>query len=226
MSLAWPIGRTESKKLDVEFIVNRLKTLRAQKILDLGAGSCHLTKRVADVVGATEVHAIDVQDHHPDRIKEGIHFQLGDLNETIPYQDNYFDLVLSSHNIEHLIDTDKNLEEIYRVLKPGKYCLIETVNLAALHYRLLLLFGFLPNCLVPSKYRISPFKGEHPSRYAHKSVFTYKALIEVVKKHGFILESAQSHTIYPLPTFLGNIICKIWPNIGMFASLLLRKPKL
>lgn len=224
MSIIWPIGNKQANELDRPFVLQRLKQIHADRMLDLGAGNGYMTNQMAKVVGATEIYAIDIQSRKSNE-ETDIKFVLGDLNKDLPYQNNYFDLVTSRHNIEHLVDTDKNLKEIYRVLKPGGYLFIETVNLAALHYRLMLLFGFLPNCTAPSRHKISPFKGSH-GLYPHKSVFTYKALIEVTKKHGFELVSGKSHTIYPFPTFLGNIICSIWPNIGMFTSLLLCRPKL
>lgn len=225
MSLFWPIGNKQANELDRPFVLQRLKQIQANKMLDLGAGNGYMTNRMAKAVGAIEIHAIDIQSRRPDQEGTNIKFILGDLNNDLPYPNNYFDLVTSRHIIEHLVDTDKNLEEVYRVLKPSGYLFIETVNLAALHYRLMLLFGFFPNCLAPSQYKISPFKGSH-GLYPHKSVFTYKALVEVAQKHGFELVSGKSHTIYPFPTFLSSIICKIWPNIGMFTSLFLRKPKL
>ncbi|RLC37729.1 hypothetical protein DRH29_01415 [candidate division Kazan bacterium] len=223
MSLAWPIGNQEANKLDRQFILKRLSQIKATTMLDTGSARCELALVMAKQVGATEIHAIDIQTYDNECTKLDVHFTVGDLNKPFPHQSDYFDLVTSIHNIEHLTNTDGYLDEIYRVLKPGGLLMLETVNLAALHYRLMLFFGFLPNCLAPSKFKISPFTGEHPL-HPHKSVFTYKALIEVARRHGFELISGKSHTIYPLPTFLGNAICKIWPNIGLFTSLLLRKP--
>ena len=39
--------------------------------------------------------------------------------ENLPYPDNYFDIVYSNGVIHHTPDTEKALEEIWRVLKPG-----------------------------------------------------------------------------------------------------------
>ena len=36
-----------------------------------------------------------------------------------PYENNFFDLVYSKSFIEHFYYTDKILEEIYRIIKPG-----------------------------------------------------------------------------------------------------------
>ncbi|OGB73514.1 hypothetical protein A3K24_01515 [candidate division Kazan bacterium RIFCSPHIGHO2_01_FULL_44_14] len=223
MSVVWPIGNRESDKLERQVILKRLKKIRAQKMLDAGSGQCVFTKQMASIIGANEVHAIDIQAYSNECAEANIHFVTGDLNKSFPYPNGYFDIITSIHTIEHLTDTDSYLDEIFRTLKPGGLLLLDTVNLAALHYRVMLLFGYYPMCMAPSRYKISPAKGEHPP-YPHKSVFTYRALIEVARKHGFGLVEGLSHTIYPLPTFLGNIICKIWPNIGLYTSLLFQKP--
>lgn len=222
MSLFWPTGNKDTTQLDRRLILKSLHQLKAEKMLDTGAGPCNLTQQMARAVGSTEVYAIDMQPPSKGCRENSINFIQGDLNERLPYKDSSFDLITSIHTIEHLTDTDQYLAEIYRVLKPGGYLFIATVNLAALHYRLMLLFGFLPNCLAPSRHKISPFKGEH-GKNPHKSVFTHKALMEITSKHGFQLINGISHTIYTLPTPLANLICKFWPNVGLYSHLLLQK---
>jgi len=216
----WPIGNFNTTQLDRQLLLKRLSSFPANKFLDTGAGNGQLTVFIAEAVQAQEIHAVDIQNICS---KPEIKFNVSDLNQPLPYPDNYFDLVTSIHTIEHLYDTDLYLEEIYRILKPGGYLFIDTVNLAALHYRLMLLLGYQPNCLAPSRWQINPFKGDHGD-HPHKSVFTFKALIQVVKKHGFLISHANSHTIYPLPFLLGYWLCSIWPNIGLFSHLVLHKP--
>jgi len=224
MSLFWPLGTRQANQLDRNYILQKLKSIKADKMLDTGVARCDFTMQMAKAVGATDVHGIDIQAYDNDCANKNVKLVLQDLNKPLPYEENAFDLVTSIQNIEHLVDTDSYLDEIFRVLKPGGYLMMNTVNLAALHYRLLLFFGFMPNCMAPSRIKIRPWKGDHGA-FPHKSVFTYKALIDVAKAHNFELVSGKTHTIYPLPTFLSNIICYFWPNIGLFTSLLLRKPR-
>jgi len=42
-----------------------------------------------------------------------------DLNKKLPFKDNTFEVVYSSHVLEHVDDVLNLLEEIYRILKPG-----------------------------------------------------------------------------------------------------------
>lgn len=48
----------------------------------------------------------------------------------MPYEDNFFHLIISSQTIEHLIEFDvkRTLSEIYRILTPGGIVYIETPN--------------------------------------------------------------------------------------------------
>ena len=55
-----------------------------------------------------------------------INFVLGDA-ENLPFSDNEFDLVVSSHVLEHLPDFDKGLREVMRVSKKKAVVAIPTV---------------------------------------------------------------------------------------------------
>ena len=47
--------------------------------------------------------------------------------ESIPYSDNYFDYIICSHVLGHVLDEQKAIEELCRVLKPDGKALIMTV---------------------------------------------------------------------------------------------------
>lgn len=44
----------------------------------------------------------------------------------LPYVDDYFDLLIANHVLEHVIDDQRAVEEIVRVLKPGGYAILQT----------------------------------------------------------------------------------------------------
>src|SRR3989344_5014226 len=50
---------------------------------------------------------------------EKISFQEGDLNNEIVLPDNSVDMITSLAVLEHLSNARKNLQEVYRILKPG-----------------------------------------------------------------------------------------------------------
>lgn len=43
----------------------------------------------------------------------------------LPFEDHSFDVVLCNHVLEHIEDDKKAMEEIYRVLKPGAYAILQ-----------------------------------------------------------------------------------------------------
>lgn len=61
-----------------------------------------------------------------------------------PVEDNFFDAVIAGDLIEHLMDTDVFLEELWRVVRPGGYLLLTTPNLAWWWNRIRLLLGKVP----------------------------------------------------------------------------------
>jgi SAM-dependent methyltransferase len=45
--------------------------------------------------------------------------------EDIKFEDNYFDVVLGNHVLEHVRDDNKAMREIYRVLKKSGYAILQ-----------------------------------------------------------------------------------------------------
>lgn len=43
----------------------------------------------------------------------------------IHYDDNYFDVILCNHVLEHIPDDDRAMKELYRVLKPGGWAILQ-----------------------------------------------------------------------------------------------------
>ena len=43
----------------------------------------------------------------------------------IQFQDNEFDIIYCSHVLEHIIDDNKAMQELYRVLKPGGWAMLQ-----------------------------------------------------------------------------------------------------
>jgi ubiquinone/menaquinone biosynthesis C-methylase UbiE len=56
-----------------------------------------------------------------------IEFQVADV-EILPFPDNYFDGILSFSTLRYVPNIDLALKEIYRVLKPGGYIIIDFPN--------------------------------------------------------------------------------------------------
>jgi len=113
---------------------------RPDRVLELGCGIGYQSAMLAQVAGtviATDLPDEDLQSHAPGMLQaQLLHRQLDVKNvelvgcsaENLPFDDNSFDMVYSSHVLEHIPDQIKALNEIYRVLKPGgiHFCVVPT----------------------------------------------------------------------------------------------------
>jgi SAM-dependent methyltransferase len=110
------------------FLPNSLKTQQFA-LLDVGAGSHSATKTKA-VYPLCEYHGIDISKNYENDeadFKAMSGFYEMDLTaldfSTIP--DNYFDVIIMSHIIEHLHNGDKVIEGLLKKLKVGGNIYIE-----------------------------------------------------------------------------------------------------
>lgn len=103
------------------------------QVLDAGCGegvlSVMMTLRGAAVTGIdlSEPNIEAAKNYAKDSgIPSSVHFQVGDA-ENLPFPDSSFDLVVSSHVLEHLPDFDKGLSEVMRVTKKRAIIAIPTI---------------------------------------------------------------------------------------------------
>ena len=215
----------QANVLDKQLISDFLKGKTFKRYLDTGCDQGEFTAKLGKQIKAKEIHGVEILEQTAKQAEEkDIIISRKDLNQKLNYKKNYFDLITSIQNIEHLYFTDDYLEEMFRILRPGGTFIITTTNLAAIHYRAMLFFGMQPMCLHPSEYKVFPLKGKNP-RYGHKSVFTHHALKEVVEHHGFQVIKDYTHSIYFLNPKISDFVCRLLPNFGTFSCFILKKPK-
>jgi 2-polyprenyl-3-methyl-5-hydroxy-6-metoxy-1,4-benzoquinol methylase len=88
--------------------------------------------------------------------------------------------------IEHLFDPDHFLDEVYRVLKPKGIFALSTPNLASIHNRIALLFGYQPYPMrVSLNYALGHFIHPRWGAHEHVRVMTLRGLRELLKIHKF-----------------------------------------
>jgi len=192
-----------------------VKYFKKGKVLDLGSGDGILIKKISEKtrIKPKNITGVELNKKYVKKIKKaGFNIKSFDINEKFPFKDKEFDYIISNQIIEHLYFTDEFMEEIHRVLKPGGILILSSTNLAALHSRIILLLGFMPNALHPSINPVGTLikkKGNNPL-YGHKSVFTGKALKEFTTLHKFKILLYETQSIMLVPSFFSKIICKFF----------------
>lgn len=104
------------------------KDLQKMKILEVGSGSGNLLELLVkrynldpeNLVGV-DLSLIGLKKH-----KYGIKVKANAKH--LPFVDEFFDLVICTDTLEHVIDYEASLEEMYRVASPSGYILIRTQN--------------------------------------------------------------------------------------------------
>lgn len=111
------------------------------RVLNVGAGRGGIS-RLLHQAGYT-VSSVDL---HPEHfVAEGLNCGFADLNQSLPFADGSFDIVLAVEVVEHLENPWHFMREAVRVLAGGGILIMTTPNLASLHSR----FGYLFNGLFP-----------------------------------------------------------------------------
>lgn len=141
---------------------NYAKDYSQAKILDIGCWNGDFTVQIRDVLGVSQnnVYGIEAdKDEHSDSYggieaganevevarSRGIQVTESDLNKPLPFADGTFDVITANQVLEHVWKVDDLLLEIRRVLKDDGVFVVGVPNLAALHERLSLLFGYNPS---------------------------------------------------------------------------------
>ena len=165
--------------------------LSGKKILDAGCGFGELLVALEKCYSASHLYGVDLIDV---RIKEvsdksgKIVIKKGDIQEKIPFEDNYFDLAFCTETLEHLKNPDHCLQEIIRVLKRTGFIVITVPNGT----------GFWPfrylDSLIATKWlrsRLLPY--EHPSNTDQPvdTCYEYKEIIELICRNGLLIEKIE-----------------------------------
>ncbi len=207
-------------------------------VLDLGTGDAETFLWWAEHIQSRDLHALDaVPNDHSDRIKTII----TSLEQKFPFDDNSFDCVTSSQNIEHIVDTPLYLAEIQRILKPGGYAVILTENLASWANIAALVCGWLPfsstlmfgysfgNRLIwhdslPKTDMSRFYKEKIWGCLGHQRLFTPFALKQISERHGFRCEAVFGAGYAPLFGVLSRWLSRLNPAHCHFIGVKLRKP--
>ena len=144
------VGRTPKEFEELEDrhkkVLEMLSKYELERILDVGCGDGNFTMLMARACKAKEVYGVEISKEGVEMArKNGVNcYQLDVDEENLPFGDDFFDAVTALELIEHLYDPDHFLDEVHRVLKPNGLFILSTPNLASIHNRIALLFGYQP----------------------------------------------------------------------------------
>ncbi len=132
-SFFWKLGYGNFSKVyfDNTFrpIMKYIHTIKNGKILDAG---CAYGLMLEKFSSSFDKFGIDVSQYAIDiarnRLPEA-NFKTGNIEEGLPYEENFFDMVLANDLLEHLEYPLTALKNIYRILKKGGILYITTPNL-------------------------------------------------------------------------------------------------
>jgi ubiquinone/menaquinone biosynthesis C-methylase UbiE len=171
--------------------------------MEIGCGTGGSLKKISKIT-KNKVFGVDIS---PASIKDiadmNIEAKLFDMDkESLPYESNTFDVVFSSHTIEHIIDTHKFMEESRRVLKDGGRLIICCPNINTPISWFMQIFLDL-----------TPKAGCRPYS-SHYRDFSLKILSKAFKMHGFEIVTRKSIGIFPFNNFITNGILYMFPRFG------------
>jgi len=104
--------------------LQRIAVQKGERVLDIGFGPGFLAAAIADQTGPNgKVVGIDTSQQMIDRANgrnqcEWLSYRCADAT-SLPFEDNYFDVVVSTQVAEYVPDIEAFSSEILRVLKPG-----------------------------------------------------------------------------------------------------------
>jgi len=205
--------KSEFQKRRVDCTIELIKSVLPQKpvgykILDLGCGEGHITKKILDAFPEIEIYGIDYSlgaiEFAVSRFP-CIEFCVADAYQP-PYANDYFDAVVCNNIWEHVPDPVSLLSSIRRILKTKGYLIIST----------------------PSRYRIinliRVLLGGKTSLMAknHVTEYTVGQVIEQLRFGDFVVEKIYSRPIKEIPRsikgFFGYKIVK--PILKLYITMI------
>lgn len=123
-------------------IVSRIKTAKPKKILDLGCGTGNILMKLADDKNLS-LYGLDISEKMIETARKNLgdkaELKVGD-SEYMPWEDNYFDVIVCNASFHHYPNPKKVLLEMRRVLKSDGTLIIGDPTMPVVFRQLMNLF--------------------------------------------------------------------------------------
>lgn len=190
-----------------------IKNYRPKNLLDVGCGNGDRTIRIADYfkVSIDNTYGIDCEKQYVTESRQRFTAAEIDLElDGLPFNENYFDLVMCNQVLEHLKEYKKVIEDIIRVTRRDGYIVLGIPNLAHLINRIYFLTGAQPMCI--------SLDGQHVRGFTHKAFIEALSYYENVE-----LIDCKGALMYPLPFSISKFLAKYFIGLSGYVCYLLKK---
>ncbi len=170
-----------------------LKNTKKGTILDLGSQEGSLHNFLKENLKNSKLIGVDI-------VKNDNVDVVCDLNEKIPFEDNYADTIIAGEIIEHLLNPYLFLKECYRVLRKNGVLILTTPNMTSLTY-------ILKKQSIGKDLTI--YKRQDPHIYG----FSMEMMEILLKKTGFKIVMKKQITLGWRKNLLFRFICFLFPNV-------------
>lgn len=194
-------------------------------LLDLGCDNGNWTYQLIKALNPDITIGVDIVEKTLIKAKKIIQPVLSDLNKPLPFKSDSIGIIHANQVIEHLVDVDQFVEEIWRVLRPGGYVIISTENLSSWHNIFALLLGkqaFSQH--ISARVNIGNSTSLHyrekiDSEWAHIKVFAYYGLYELFEYYKFKDIQISGAGYYPFWGMFSRWMSRLDPRHTAFITL-------
>ncbi len=187
-----------------------------QTVLDIGAG-CGDDLMLARMINQKAVlHAIEVSSENARKLaqKNIIVYSIDIEKDLFPFSDSSVDVIIANQVLEHSKEIFWIFHEITRVLRVGGKIIVGVPNLAALHNRILLVFGKQPSSIKTASAHIRGFTKEDILKF-----------IESCFPGGYKLKAFNGSNFYPFPPLIAKPLASIFPTMAWGIFFMLEKQR-
>lgn len=171
----------------IKKVLDIIHSLKNGRLLEIGCLSGKILSTIKNK--GWICYGIDIIDK-PKNFDNEIAFIKCNVEEDLPFKNDFFDVVYAGEVIEHLYDTDHFIQEINRILKTDGCLIITTPNIASFINRFLLLVGKLPRYIEYKK-----------GGAGHIHFYTLKIIESQLYDNGFKVEKKIGNFFsFPDPT--------------------------
>lgn len=178
------------------------------KILDIGCGTGELLR---DFAGKYECFGIDLSSSAVEKARlRGIQAYRYDIEKELPFLDQYFHIVILSEVLEHVIQTDRLLKQVWRILDEKGFFILTIPNINS------------PISLIVQVLLDYPPVNSARYKSTHVRDFTLRTVKKALTNNGFRICRIGGTSVYPscnsFSKFIANLVPRLSETIVLLAA--------